>query len=49
MAETLNAAPTLKNGRVIAIHHQPMPDGGWVATHKDVTEKAWSTRGSSSC
>ena len=30
---------TLKNGRVVAIHHQPMPDGGWVATHEDVTER----------
>jgi diguanylate cyclase (GGDEF)-like protein len=29
----------LKDGRTIAIHHQPMPDGGWVATHEDVTEK----------
>ncbi len=29
----------LVNGRVIAIHHQPMPDGGWVATHEDITER----------
>ena len=29
----------LVNGQVIAIRHQPMPDGGWVATHDDVTEK----------
>ena len=27
----------LKDGRTIAIHHQPMPDGGWVATHEDIT------------
>src|SRR6266850_7542704 len=27
----------LKDGRIIAIHHQPMPDGGWVATHEDIT------------
>jgi methyl-accepting chemotaxis protein len=27
----------LANGRMIRIHHQPMPDGGWVATHEDVT------------
>lgn len=29
----------LKNGRVIAIHHRPMPDRGWVATHEDITER----------
>ncbi len=28
----------LKDGRSIAIHHQPMADGGWVATHEDITE-----------
>jgi diguanylate cyclase (GGDEF)-like protein len=30
---------TLKNGRIVVIHYQPMPDGGWVATHEDVTER----------
>ncbi|MDH3582446.1 MAG: PAS-domain containing protein, partial [Hyphomicrobiales bacterium] len=29
---------TLTDGRTIAIFHQPMPDGGWVATHSDITE-----------
>jgi len=28
----------LTNGRVIAIVHQPMAEGGWVATHEDITE-----------
>jgi diguanylate cyclase (GGDEF)-like protein/PAS domain S-box-containing protein len=28
----------LKDGRSIRIHHQPMPDGGWIATHEDITE-----------
>lgn len=28
----------LRDGRTIHICHQPMPDGGWVATHEDVTE-----------
>jgi diguanylate cyclase (GGDEF)-like protein len=28
----------LMNGRIVEIHHQPMPDGGWVATHRDITE-----------
>jgi diguanylate cyclase (GGDEF)-like protein len=29
----------LRNGRFIAINHQPMPGGGWVATHDDITEQ----------
>jgi diguanylate cyclase (GGDEF)-like protein len=29
----------LSDGRTIAIARQPMPDGGWVATHEDVTER----------
>ncbi len=29
----------LVNGRTIAVHHQPMPDSGWVATHEDITER----------
>jgi diguanylate cyclase (GGDEF)-like protein len=29
----------LKNGRAISIHHRPMPDRGWVATHEDITER----------
>jgi diguanylate cyclase (GGDEF)-like protein len=29
----------LSRGRVVAIVHQPMPDGGWVATYEDVTER----------
>ncbi len=28
----------LQNGRIINVRHRPMPDGGWVATHEDVTE-----------
>jgi len=28
----------LDDGRTIHICHQPMPDGGWVATHEDITE-----------
>jgi diguanylate cyclase (GGDEF)-like protein len=30
---------TLADGRVFAIAHQPMADGGWVATHEDITEQ----------
>ena len=29
----------LKDGRTIHIFHQPMPDGGWIATHEDITEE----------
>ncbi|MBR0664174.1 EAL domain-containing protein [Roseomonas hellenica] len=29
----------MRNGRTIVIKHQPMPDGGWVATHEDITEQ----------
>ena len=29
----------LRDGRVYAIHHQPMADGGWVATHDDITDR----------
>ena len=29
----------LKDGRTFAIHHEPMPGGGWVATHEDITER----------
>jgi len=29
----------LDDGRLIEILHDPMPNGGWVATHEDVTER----------
>jgi diguanylate cyclase (GGDEF)-like protein len=29
----------LRDGRVIAIMHHPMPGGGWVSTHQDITEQ----------
>jgi len=28
----------LKTGQVVEVRHQPMKDGGWVATHTDITE-----------
>jgi methyl-accepting chemotaxis protein len=31
-------AVPLSNGRIIRICHTPMPDGGWVAIHEDITE-----------
>jgi PAS domain S-box-containing protein len=43
-AEATATAPAgkvveLRNGRAISIRHQPMPDGGYVATHEDITER----------
>jgi len=29
----------LRDGRIIAMNLQPMPDGGWVAIHQDITER----------
>ena len=28
----------LSDGRIIAVMHEPMSDGGWVATHEDITQ-----------
>ena len=28
----------LRNGRIVEVRHQPMADGGWVATHSDITD-----------
>jgi signal transduction histidine kinase/ActR/RegA family two-component response regulator len=33
----------LNDGRVIAIRRAPTPDGGWVSTHEDVTERERAT------
>lgn len=30
---------TLSDGRIIAISHRPMADGGWVAIYEDITER----------
>jgi diguanylate cyclase (GGDEF)-like protein/PAS domain S-box-containing protein len=45
LADSINAGRAsrtwiadLEDGRTIQICHQPMPGGGWVATHDDVTE-----------
>lgn len=29
----------LRDGRLVAISHQPLLDGGWVATYEDITER----------
>ncbi len=32
-----NWTVALKNGRTIKVHKHPMPDGGWISTHEDIT------------
>jgi diguanylate cyclase (GGDEF)-like protein len=34
----------LRDGRVVFVSHRAMPDGGWVSTHQDVTEKRRTER-----
>jgi diguanylate cyclase (GGDEF)-like protein/PAS domain S-box-containing protein len=34
----------LKNGKVFGIRHRPLSDGGWVATHEDITLRVRSER-----
>ncbi len=36
---TFSKITKLPDGRVISIINQPMADGGWVATHEDITER----------
>jgi diguanylate cyclase (GGDEF)-like protein/PAS domain S-box-containing protein len=37
--ESFQVIETWPNGRHVSISHRPMPGGGWVSTHEDVTEK----------
>ncbi|TMJ28357.1 MAG: EAL domain-containing protein [Alphaproteobacteria bacterium] len=44
MAHAIKGEPSdsvleLRDGRLIAVGHRPMADGGWVSTHEDVTER----------
>jgi diguanylate cyclase (GGDEF)-like protein len=34
----------LMNDRAILVTHQPMPEGGWIATHEDITERRAADR-----
>ncbi len=38
-SEPSDSIVELRNGRTFKIRHRPMPDGGWVATHEDITEQ----------
>jgi len=40
--ETTHMLRDLNDGRVIHITNRPLPDGGWVATHEDITERRQS-------
>jgi diguanylate cyclase (GGDEF)-like protein len=42
--ERRQANQELINGRTILVTHQPMPWGGWVATHDDITERREADR-----
>jgi diguanylate cyclase (GGDEF)-like protein len=37
--KVVNKITNLRDGRIISIVNQPIADGGWVATHEDVTEE----------
>ena len=37
--EKLNLVVELEDGRVIEVANQPMANGGWVATHEEITER----------
>ncbi len=38
-AAPFDAEDQLSDGRTIALHHQPLPNGSWVTTHEDITER----------
>src|SRR5205807_6127753 len=42
--EAHDSVVELANGRVFRICHRPMPDGGWVATHEDITTQYQAER-----
>ena len=37
--EPCDSVLRLRNDRFIIVGHRPMPDGGWVSTHEDVTDR----------
>ncbi|HEU5017082.1 MAG TPA: EAL domain-containing protein [Pseudolabrys sp.] len=42
--KTFTLEAELADGRTIAVVNQPMPGGGWVATHEDITERKRAER-----
>ena len=35
--EPYDVETAMRGGRMLAVNHRPMPDGGWVAIHQDIT------------
>jgi diguanylate cyclase (GGDEF)-like protein/PAS domain S-box-containing protein len=42
--KTFTLEAELADGRTMAVVNQPMPSGGWVATHEDITERKRAER-----
>ena len=42
--KTFTLTVELNDGRIMDVVNQPMPDGGWVATHEDITERKRAER-----
>ena len=41
-ADHVDFVQELDGGRTISISHQPMADGGWVATYEDISQRRWA-------
>jgi diguanylate cyclase (GGDEF)-like protein len=41
--DSISSEFQLSDGRIIKVQRRPVPDGGWVATHEDVTEVRQAT------
>jgi diguanylate cyclase (GGDEF)-like protein/PAS domain S-box-containing protein len=39
-----NSQVEFRDGRIFSVSHRPMVDGGWVATHEDITEQVHAQR-----
>lgn len=42
--QTFQTIAELPDGRVVSVQNQPMPGGGWVSTHEDITERRHAER-----
>ena len=40
----LNSEAVLADGRLVAMRNRPLPAGGWVSTHEDITERRSAAR-----
>jgi diguanylate cyclase (GGDEF)-like protein len=39
LRQPATAIRSISGGRTTAVSYEPMPDGGWIATHEDITER----------